>query len=237
MDVSAEAEILPRGGQKLLRRPLVKGLAQFLQLGLAEFIGRVEALGLEDGVGLGQPVQDLRPDELHQSLVGGVAADHPALCVEHGLGVLADGQVQQALDLAVLRQLRQGDGDAVGGEELHHLQVPLGDGARLVAEQDVQRAGGLDALRLAHQHVVVQHLAGVLHQHQGDHQGQALGDGADDDHDGQGHRLHHIFDDLRRAQGEVRPEAPSGQDEIAQIHHRDHDGADVAEPGDHIGQL
>lgn len=50
---------------------------------------------------------------------------------------ITGGQVQQALDLAVLGQLRKGDGDAVGGEELHHLQVALCDGARLVAEQDV----------------------------------------------------------------------------------------------------
>ena len=115
--------------------------------------------------------------------------------------------------------------------------MALGDGAGLIAEKDVQRARGLDALRLAHQHVVVQHLAGVLHEHQGDHQRQALRHSAHDDDHGQRHRLDHVLDDLRGAEGRVGAEAAGGEDEVAHVHHCDDHGADVAELGDHARQL
>ena len=115
--------------------------------------------------------------------------------------------------------------------------MALGDGAGLVAEEDIQRPCGLDALRLPYQHIVVQHLAGVLHQHQGNHQRQALGHRADNDYNGQRHRFHKVLDDLCPAGGQIGAE-PAGRDhKVAQIHHRDHRGADVAEAGDHVGQL
>ena len=176
MLVPIQAEVLLGHGQELLRRALVEGAARPGDVGLAELIGGVEALGFGDGIGgdLIQLVEGLLPQKAHQRLVRGVAAHHAAAAVIHGLAVLADGQIDQALELGLLGQLIQRDSHAVCGEELHHLQVALGNGARLVTEQDVQGAGGLDALRLADQHVVVQNLAGVLHQHQRDHQGQPL---------------------------------------------------------------
>ena len=239
MLVPVQAEVRLCRGQELLRRALVEGAPRLGDVGLAELVGGVEALGPGDGVGghLIQLAEGLLSQKAHQRLVRGVSAHHAALAVVHGLGVLADGQVDQSLQLAALGQLIQGNGHAVGGEELHHLQVALGDGARLVAEQDVQGAGGLDALRLADQHVVVQHLAGVLHQHQGDHQGQALRHGADDDDHRQGHGLHDILDDHRRPGGEVRLKAAGGEDEVAEVHDGDDHGADVAEAGDHVRQL
>ena len=115
--------------------------------------------------------------------------------------------------------------------------MALGNGARLVTEQDVQGAGGLDALGLADQHVVVQHLAGVLHQHQRDHQGQPLRHGAHDDDHRQGHSLHDVLDDDWGSGGEVRRKPAGGEDKVAKVHDGDNHGADVAEAGDHVRQL
>ena len=131
----------------------------------------------------------------------------------------------------------QGNHGAVGTEELHHLQLALGDGAGLITEQDIQRTGRLDTLGLADQNVVVQHFAGVLHQHQGDHQGQALGHGADDDHNGQGNGFHHVLDDFRHIRGEIGRRSAGLENEVAEVEHGDDNGADIAEAGDHIGQL
>ena len=84
---------------------------------------------------------------------------------------------------------------------------------------------------------MVQHLAGVLHEHQGDHQRQALRHGADDDDDSQGHRLNDILDDIRRGRRKIRPEAAGLQDKVAKVHDGDDNGADIAEGGDLLGQL
>ena len=88
-----------------LRRALVERAAQLIQIGLAELVGGVEALGTADRVAAPQLMEGLGAQELHERLVRGVAADDPALGVKHGLGVLADGKVHQALDLAVLGKL------------------------------------------------------------------------------------------------------------------------------------
>ena len=66
-------------------------------------------------------MEGLLPQKAHQRLVRGVAAHHAAAAVIHGLAVLADGQIDQALELGLLGQLIQRDSHAVCGEELHHL--------------------------------------------------------------------------------------------------------------------
>ena len=228
-DLAPQAHIAFRPGQQPLRCPLVKGLAQIGQIGLAELVGGVEALALRNGAAALQLGVYLRPDELHQGLVCGVSADDIALAVEHGLAVFADSQVQQAFGDGVLVQLLQGDGDAPGSEELHHLQPALGNGARLVAEQDVQGTRRLDALGLAHQHVVVQHFTGILHQHQRDHQGQPLGHGAHHNDHRQGQGIHRVFQHRDKPLGQIVPKAPRHQHRVAQVHGGDDHRADIAE--------
>ena len=84
---------------------------------------------------------------------------------------------------------------------------------------------------------MVQHLAGVLHQHQRDHQGQPLRHGAHDDDHRQGHSLHDVLDDDWGSGGEVRRKPAGGEDKVAKVHDGDNHGADVAEAGDHVRQL
>ena len=120
----------------------------------------------------------------------------------------------------------------VAGGQLHHGQAALGDGAGLVGEQHRQAAGGLQAVDLAHQHVVLDHADALEgQQYAGEHR-QALGHRADDDGDGHGHRL----DDQRRPAGEGGFDVVI--DDVDQYHADDDgDGADVAEGGDLLGQL
>ena len=142
-----------------------------------------------------------------------------------------------ALDLAILIQLIERDGDAVSGEEFHHFQMALGNGTGLVAEQNVQRACGFNAFCLTYQNVVVQHLAGVLHQNQRDHQRQTFGNCTNDDNDCQRHCFHNVLDDGGDVLCKVSCKAAAAQNEVAEVHHGNDDCADVAEGRDLVCQL
>ena len=162
------------------------------------------------------------------------------LYVKHGLGIFTNGKVQKLLYLFVPGQLRNRDHLPVRCEELHHLQAAFGDRTCLVAEQDVERSCSLDSFRLSHKDVVVQHLTGILHQHQRDHKRQTLRNRTDDDHDGKGNRFHDILDDLLHAHGEIRRKSPCRHDKIGKIQDCNDRRAHIAEHGDltcQFGQL
>ena len=155
------------------------------QLRLTEFVRRVKRLPLSDAVAvicLHRTV-GLCPEETHDRLIGRIAADDRTLLVVHGGGVHADGEFQLFIQSRMFLDLCE-DTPACG-KELHDLKLSARDRARLVAEEDVQRARRLDTDRTAHKDAAREHAARILHEHERDHERQPLGHGADDDEDGE----------------------------------------------------
>ena len=97
----------------------------------------------------------------HDCLVGRIAADNSAMLVIHGSGVHADCEFQLFMkDGVLLRHNHR----AIRREEVHDLKPPARDRPRLVTEEDVQRAGGLDAHGTPDEDAARKHAARILHE-------------------------------------------------------------------------
>ena len=183
------------GVQQLLRRPLDQGQppARQLQGGkLPRAVkGHVPALGLLPSRGQRQNIVQQRP--IGSVAPQGLARRRQAFRIE-GAGALHP--VPQPLFPLEIRRLPIGLPTA--GQEIAHLQAPLGQGAGLVGEQDVQTAGGLDTHQLAHQHMILKHPPHVGGQHHRDHHGQPLRHRHHHHRDGQGQGVKHMAEHRRR---------------------------------------
>ncbi len=205
LNVSILVQILLRPGKQTFRSAFIIGFTCMGNHGLAELVHGVKSLrGCDLIVFIAlQRMKRIFSEEFHQSLIGRIAADHPVLCVKHGLCVLSDRQIQRVLHSRMPGKLRKRDHLTVCGEKFHHLQTSFGNRAGLVTEQNIQRTCRFDSFRFSHQHVVIQHLAGILHQYQRDHKRQSFRNRADNDHDCKRYCFHNIFDYLFCANGKI----------------------------------
>ena len=223
-------------GQEALGRALVEGAALAGQVGLAELVCAVKVLLCSDLAVLAgrQRAEGILAEELQERLVGHVAADDIVLVVKERACVLADAQVQGLGHLG-----RSGDvgRPAAAVKKLDDLKLALGDGARLIAEQDVERTGGLDADGLAHKHIDLEQLARVLHEDKGDDERQALRHGADDDGDGDRDGVHDVAQDRNAASRQISGQAAREHDKVDEVGQGDDDRAHVAKDRDLPGQL
>ena len=182
--------------QQCLGSPLVDDRAACGQLRLTEFIGGVKCLAMPHAI----VFIDLHrtvcfcTEEAHDRLIGRISADHRARLVIHGGGVHADREFQLFVEHRMLRE--RAENPAIRRKEVHHLKLSTRDRARLVTEENVQRARRLNANRAAHENTACEHPARVLHQHERNHERQPLGHGADDDEDRKRDCLNQIHENL-----------------------------------------
>ena len=124
----------------------------------------------------------------------------------------------------------------ISGDKVHNLQLSFGDGTGFIRKQQVQTACRFNAVQLAHQHMVVQHLPHIQGRNDSDHQGQSFRHRHHDDDDSQNQRLHHITEDLGRIGNIKRPAAC--QEHLVQQHRNKNQQAScIAEVTDLIRQM
>ena len=240
--ISVFIQIFPCLAKQTFRGAFIIGSAGAVDPGLAELVHGVKALRSCDLIILIalQCTERILSNEFHQRLVRGIAADYLVLCVKHGLCILSDRQIQQALYPRMPGKLRNRNHLPVCGKEFHDLQTSFGNGTGLITEQDIQRARGLDSFRFSYKHIVVQHPAGILHQHQRDHQRQSLRNCTDNDHDRKGYCIYNVLDDLLGAGGKVCRYSSCRHNKIGKIQNGNHGCAHIAEYRDlacQFGQL
>ena len=100
-------------------------------------------------------MESIFAEELHQSLIRSISADNLMSRIEHGLGILADGQVQKPFHLNMPGQFRNRNHLSVCREKFHYFQASLGNGTCLITEQNIQRSCRLDSFCLSYKDIVV----------------------------------------------------------------------------------
>ncbi len=230
------AEKLPAAGQQKLRRTLeIAGEAPLRHRRRRVFPGGIKGL-------IAQPagLDWLPPRQLQKRPVGGVAAGG-------AVGTPGGGGVQQTAfpgGLPKRRQLPQGLGRqplSVAQQKPLHRQTAPGEGAGLVGEQKIQAARRFDAGELAHHDAVFLHPQHTAGEHHGDHHGQTLRHGHDDDADGQRcgveQQLQHRGQMGKLGQHQRGDESVCNDDLVKQVCQRHQQRRAVAQPAHGAGQL
>ncbi len=215
--------------KQLLRRAFIKRPADRIDSRLTKFIRRIKALTRRHYIVFIRVyrMKGFFSHKLHQRLIGCVPADDFMRGVEQRLRIFTDRQVHHTFDFGMIAKLRNRNGTAVCRKEIHYFKHAFCNRTRLIAEQNIQRSCGLDTFRFSHKHVMIEHFARILHQHERYHKRKSFRYRADDNNYRQRNCPDHILKNHFDAIAKISRYASGYHDKMYKIQDRNRNRSDV----------